>query len=75
MNLIETFPELESHFAAIADVVAFPRFDNAIDKVQRGNELFLNVHGKRAVSQFLKSAQDKTINSNEGEKKKNKRLS
>ena len=73
-GLIEDFPDLSSHLAANADVVAFPNFENAIVKIQRGNESNLNNHERRAVSQFLKNAPDQASSRNE-ERKEESELS
>ena len=67
-GLIESFPDLSSHLATNAEVVAFPDFENAIVKIQRGNESNLNAQEKRAVSQFLKNVPDRAVSRNEERK-------
>ena len=66
--LTVSFPELSSHLAAIAEVVVFPDFENAIVKIQRGNEAHLKNHERRAVLQFLKNASGQAVSKNEERK-------
>ena len=67
-GLIESIPELRSHLAANAEVIAFPDFENTIVKIQRGNESNLTAQEKRSVLQILKNAPDQAASRNEERK-------